>query len=250
MERRDAAADPAHRASTASRRSSPRPAAGDGGGNDALRRRRSSAGGRRVRSACPPAPAVAGRCRAHAHRAADDRLRRQGRGRLRRPAGAPGRGARADRPVGLRQDDAAALAQPAGRADAGARRATGGITLDGEDVDAIEVTELRRRVSMVFQQPNPFPMSIFDNVAYALREQGSRRPSRDELGPRSIDALERAGLYDEVQGRPRRTRRCGCRAGSSSACASRARWRRGPRCCCSTSRAPRSTRARPRRSRS
>jgi phosphate transport system ATP-binding protein len=74
----------------------------------------------------------------------------------------------------------------------------GRITLDGQDVDGLEVTELRRRVSMVFQQPNPFPMSIFDNVAYALREQGSRRPSRDELRPAVVDALERAGLYDEV----------------------------------------------------
>jgi phosphate transport system ATP-binding protein len=75
----------------------------------------------------------------------------------------------------------------------------GRITLDGQDVDAIEVTELRRRVSMVFQQPNPFPMSIFDNVAYALREQGSRRPSRDELRPAVVDALERAGLHGEVR---------------------------------------------------
>jgi phosphate transport system ATP-binding protein len=74
----------------------------------------------------------------------------------------------------------------------------GRITLDGQDVDAIEVTDLRRRVSMVFQQPNPFPMSIFDNVAYALREQGSRRPSREQLRPAVVDALERAGLYDEV----------------------------------------------------
>ena len=76
---------------------------------------------------------------------------------------------------------------------------TGRIALDGQDVDSIEVTELRRRVSMVFQQPNPFPMSIFDNVAYALREQGSRRPSREELRPAVTDALERAGLYDEVR---------------------------------------------------
>jgi phosphate transport system ATP-binding protein len=75
----------------------------------------------------------------------------------------------------------------------------GRITLDGQDVDALEVTELRRRVSMVFQQPNPFPMSIFDNVAYALREQGSRRPSREDLRPAVVDALERAGLYAEVQ---------------------------------------------------
>jgi phosphate transport system ATP-binding protein len=52
---------------------------------------------------------------------------------------------------------------------------------------------------MVFQQPNPFPMSVFDNVAYALREQGSRRPSRTDLRPAVVDALERAGLFAEVQ---------------------------------------------------
>jgi phosphate transport system ATP-binding protein len=74
----------------------------------------------------------------------------------------------------------------------------GRITLDEEDVDSIEVTDLRRRVSMVFQQPNPFPMSVFDNVAYALREQGARRPSREELRPAVVEALERAGLYAEV----------------------------------------------------
>jgi phosphate transport system ATP-binding protein len=51
---------------------------------------------------------------------------------------------------------------------------------------------------MVFQQPNPFPMSIFDNVAYGLREQGSRRPGRSELEPAVTDALRRAGLYEEV----------------------------------------------------
>ncbi len=75
---------------------------------------------------------------------------------------------------------------------------SGRITLDGDDVDSLEVTRLRRRVSMVFQQPNPFPMSVFDNVAYALREQGSRRPSYSELEPAVVDALQRAGLYEEV----------------------------------------------------
>jgi phosphate transport system ATP-binding protein len=74
----------------------------------------------------------------------------------------------------------------------------GRITLDGEDIDRMEVTALRRRVSMVFQQPNPFPMSVFDNVAYALREQGSRRPRRDSLHEPVADALVRAGLWDEV----------------------------------------------------
>jgi phosphate transport system ATP-binding protein len=77
-------------------------------------------------------------------------------------------------------------------------RRGGRITLDGEDVDGMEVTALRRRVSMVFQQPNPFPMSVFDNVAYALREQGSRRPGKDALYNHVGDALVRAGLWDEV----------------------------------------------------
>jgi len=74
----------------------------------------------------------------------------------------------------------------------------GRITLDGEDVLAQEVTSLRRRVSMVFQQPNPFPMSVFDNVAYALREQSARRPGRDQLKPQVEEALRRAGLWEEV----------------------------------------------------
>jgi phosphate transport system ATP-binding protein len=78
---------------------------------------------------------------------------------------------------------------------------SGIITLDGEDIDLVEVTHLRRRVSMVFQQPNPFPMSVFDNVAYALRQQGSKRPSRQELGPAVEDALWRAGLWEEVVGK-------------------------------------------------
>jgi len=75
---------------------------------------------------------------------------------------------------------------------------SGRIALDGEDVDRMEVTALRRRVSMVFQQPNPFPMSVFDNVAYALREQGSRRPGKEALYNHVGDALVRAGLWDEV----------------------------------------------------
>jgi phosphate transport system ATP-binding protein len=75
---------------------------------------------------------------------------------------------------------------------------SGQILLDDQDLDQIEVTQLRRRVSMVFQQPNPFPMSVFDNVAYALREQGRGRPKREELTPAVTDALQRAGLHDEV----------------------------------------------------
>jgi len=75
----------------------------------------------------------------------------------------------------------------------------GRILLDGEDVDAYDVTWLRRRVGMLFQQPNPFPMSIFDNVAYGLRERGSKKPSKKELEPAVTEALYRAGLFEEVK---------------------------------------------------
>jgi phosphate transport system ATP-binding protein len=77
----------------------------------------------------------------------------------------------------------------------------GRVTLDGEEIHGLEVTEVRRRVSMVFQQPNPFPMSVFDNVAYALREQALKRPGRKVLEPSVLEALERAGLLDEVRDR-------------------------------------------------
>jgi phosphate transport system ATP-binding protein len=74
----------------------------------------------------------------------------------------------------------------------------GRITLDDDDIATLEPTALRRRVTMVFQQPNPFPMSVFDNVAYVLREQASKRPRKRELRDSVRSALERAGLYDEV----------------------------------------------------
>jgi phosphate transport system ATP-binding protein len=84
---------------------------------------------------------------------------------------------------------------------AGGGRA-GRITLDGQEIHELEVNGLRRRVSMVFQQPNPFPMSIYDNVAYALAEQrpprGRRRRRTPQLERAVEDALRRAGLYDEV----------------------------------------------------
>ena len=76
----------------------------------------------------------------------------------------------------------------------------GRITLDGADIATMDPTQLRRRVTMVFQQPNPFPLSIYDNIAYVLREQGSRRRPRKRVldGP-VRDALSRAGLLAEVE---------------------------------------------------
>ena len=136
---------------------------------------------------------------------------------------------------------------------AGAAR-SGRITLDGTDIHELEVNELRRRVTMVFQQPNPFPMSIFDNVAYALAERpgsGGRRRRRTP-GDRARGDRRACTAPACTTRSPAISiaRRCGCPAASSSGCASRARSPPSPRCCCSTSRARRSTRSRRRRSRS
>jgi phosphate transport system ATP-binding protein len=76
---------------------------------------------------------------------------------------------------------------------------SGRVTLDGVDIAELEPTALRRRVTMVFQQPNPFPMSVFDNVAYVLREQAKRKPRKANLRPQVEEALARAGLLNEVK---------------------------------------------------
>jgi phosphate transport system ATP-binding protein len=68
------------------------------------------------------------------------------------------------------------------------------VDLQGKDVDPVSV---RRRIGMVFQRPNPFPKSIFDNVAYGLRILGMK----DNLGDRVEHALRRAALWDEVSNR-------------------------------------------------
>lgn len=79
-------------------------------------------------------------------------------------------------------------------------RVEGDVRLDGEDIFAdIDVNRLRRRVGMVFQKPNPFPMSIYDNVAYGPRSHGIR--NRKELDQIVQDSLEQAGLWEEVKDR-------------------------------------------------
>ena len=81
-------------------------------------------------------------------------------------------------------------------------RMTGTIRLDGEDIfdSKLDVVLLRARVGMVFQKPNPFPKSIYDNVAYGPRIHGltETRADTDEIVQRS---LERAGLWEEVKDR-------------------------------------------------
>jgi phosphate transport system ATP-binding protein len=80
-------------------------------------------------------------------------------------------------------------------------RVTGAISLEGQDINArdVDVAQLRRRVGMVFQRPNPFPKSIYENVAYGMRLEGKRPKS--EMDERVEWALRSAALWDEVKDR-------------------------------------------------
>ena len=81
-------------------------------------------------------------------------------------------------------------------------RVTGSIRLDGHDIHdhALDVAQLRARIGMVFQKPNPFPKSIYDNVAYGPRIHGMAR-SRAHLDEIVCTSLTRAGLWEEVKDR-------------------------------------------------
>jgi phosphate transport system ATP-binding protein len=81
-------------------------------------------------------------------------------------------------------------------------RVSGRVVVDGAEVygPGVDVVDLRRRVGMVFQKSNPFPKSIFDNVAYGIRVNGLAR-SRQELGGRVEESLRAAALWDEVKDR-------------------------------------------------
>jgi phosphate transport system ATP-binding protein len=81
-------------------------------------------------------------------------------------------------------------------------KVTGRILIDGQDIHdrKVDVVELRARVGMVFQKPNPFPKSIFENVAYGPRIHGLAR-SKAELDEIVASSLRRAGLIDEVKDR-------------------------------------------------
>jgi phosphate transport system ATP-binding protein len=81
-------------------------------------------------------------------------------------------------------------------------RVTGRIELDGEDINSpsMDVVQLRARVGMVFQKPNPFPKSIYENVAYGPRIHGLTT-NRSELDETVEKSLRRAGLWEEVKDR-------------------------------------------------
>ncbi|EHJ46665.1 phosphate ABC transporter, ATPase subunit [Solidesulfovibrio carbinoliphilus subsp. oakridgensis] len=80
-------------------------------------------------------------------------------------------------------------------------RTTGDVLLDGARINtpALDVVELRRKVGMVFQKPNPFPKSVFENVAYGLRVNGMR--DKDYISSQVEKSLIAAGLFDEVRER-------------------------------------------------
>jgi phosphate transport system ATP-binding protein len=82
-----------------------------------------------------------------------------------------------------------------------ASRLEGEITMQGQNVYApeVDVIELRKRVGMVFQKSNPFPKSVFDNVAYGLRLQGVT--GKSDLAGRVENSLRKAALWDEVKDR-------------------------------------------------
>jgi len=81
---------------------------------------------------------------------------------------------------------------------------TGEVLYNGQDIYApeVEVSELRRQIGMVFQKPNPFPMSIYDNVAYGPRTHGTRK--REELDEIVERSLRDAAIWDEVKDRLRK----------------------------------------------
>ena len=78
-------------------------------------------------------------------------------------------------------------------------RVEGNIFYEGQNITEIETLELRTNVGMVFQNPNPFPMSIYDNIAYGPRCQGIKK--KEVLNKIVEDSLKKAALYDEVKDR-------------------------------------------------
>ena len=78
----------------------------------------------------------------------------------------------------------------------------GSLIVNGQEINdnKVDVVELRSKVGMVFQKPNPFPKSIFDNIAYGLEIHGLCS-NKQEIKATVVDSLEKTGLYDEVQNR-------------------------------------------------
>ena len=108
------------------------------------------------------------------------------------------------------------------------QRAEGEVLLDGENILSpdLDLNLLRARVGMVFQKPTPFPMSIYDNIAFGIRLY--EKLSKSEMDERVESSLRRSALWNEVKDKLNANGLVS-RAGSSSACASLAQWRSAPR---------------------
>lgn len=80
-------------------------------------------------------------------------------------------------------------------------RIRGEVNIDGKDIydSQVDIAALRKRIGMVFQRPNPFPMSVYDNIAYGPRVHGTR--ARGELDRIVAESLQKAALWDEVKDR-------------------------------------------------
>ena len=125
---------------------------------------------------------------------------------------------------------------------------TGSVAFHGQNIYApgTDVNDLRRQIGMVFQKPNPFPMSIYDNIAYGPRTHGVRnRAKLDEIVERS---LRGAAIWDEVKDRLKKNA-LGLSGGQQQRLCIARRWPWSRRCCSWTSRRARSTPSPPRRSR-
>ena len=153
------------------------------------------------------------------------------------------------RPVGLRQIDAAAVREPHERSDRRRYDARRHESRGRFDLcQGVDVIELRKRMGMVFQKPNPFPMSIFENVIYPLRIDGERN-KRAHQGRRRTEPPRRGPVGRGRQPPPRKPPPASP-AGSSVRCASPGPLPASRTCSCSMNLAPRWTRWRPTRLRS
>ena len=128
------------------------------------------------------------------------------------------------------------------------QRAEGEVSVDGENVltSKEDVALIRAKIGMIFQKPTPFPMSIYDNIAFGVRL--FENLSKSAMDDRIEWALRKGALWNEVKDKLGRAVPA-CRAGNSNGCASRAASLCGPRSSCSTSRVRRWTRSPLRRSR-
>ncbi len=104
------------------------------------------------------------------------------------------------------------------------QRAEGEVLLDGENIlsRALDLNLLRSRVGMVFQKPTPFPMTIYDNIAFGIRLY--ERLPKSEMDDRVESALKRSALWNEVKDKLQASG-LSLSGGQQQACASRARWR-------------------------